>query len=78
MPSTDKVKVYELPATHVAAAVHHGNFENFTQVHTALLQWTEANGYKVVGPYREIYIHGPEGHENESATEIQYPVEKVF
>lgn len=77
MPSTGKVKVYELPPTQVAATVHHGDFENFTQAHTALLQWTEANGYKVVGAYREIYIHHTEGELNDSATEIQYPVEKL-
>jgi DNA-binding transcriptional MerR regulator len=77
MPSTEKVKVYELPPTQVASTVHHGDFENFTQAHTALLQWTEANGYRVVGPYREIYIQHNHERMNDSATEVQYPVEKV-
>jgi DNA-binding transcriptional MerR regulator len=75
LASTDRVKVYELPQAQVAAVVHHGDFENFTQGHTALLKWVEANGYRIVGPYREIYIK--HDHDTaESTTEIQYPVEK--
>jgi DNA-binding transcriptional MerR regulator len=38
LPGTDHVKVYELPPTQVAAVVHHGNFEEFTQGHAALLE----------------------------------------
>lgn len=72
---TDRVKVYDLPAVQVASAVHHGAFENFRQVHLALLKWIEENKYQIVGPYREVYInHGP--NMDEAATEIQYPVEK--
>ena len=77
LPGTDQVKVYELPPTQVVAAVHHGAFENFTQLHTVLLQWIEANGYAVVGPYREIYIEHDIANQTESATEVQYPVEKA-
>jgi DNA-binding transcriptional MerR regulator len=76
IPESDGIKVYELPKTQVASVVHHGEFEDFTQGHTALLQWVEANGYRIVGPYREIYIsHQP--NMADSATEIQYPVEKA-
>jgi DNA-binding transcriptional MerR regulator len=74
---TDRVKVYELPQVQVASAVHQGEFENFTQLHGALLTWIEANGYRIVGPYREIYIkHNPDNM-SDSATEVQYPVEKA-
>jgi DNA-binding transcriptional MerR regulator len=76
LPGTDQVRVYELSSAQVAAAVHHGAFENFRQEHTALLTWVEANGYRVAGPYREIYINHDPNHMAESATEIQYPVEK--
>ncbi len=73
---TDRVRVSELPETQVAAAVHHGNFEDFTQLHTAILQWIEANGYEIVGAYREVYIkHNPNDY-SDSATEVQYPVKK--
>ena len=77
VPGTDRVQVYELPPTQVAAAVHYGDFEGFTQLHTAILQWIESNGYQIVGPYREVYIkHNPDDY-SESATEVQYPVEKA-
>ena len=77
IPASDRVTVYELPGAQVASFVHHGPFEDFQQGHTVLFKWVEANGYRVVGPYREIYIqHNPDDF-SESATEIQYPVEKV-
>lgn len=77
VPGNDRVQVYELPPTQVAAAVHYGDFEGFTQLHTAILQWIESNGYQIVGPYREVYIkHNPDDY-SESATEVQYPVEKA-
>lgn len=77
LAGTDAVKVYELPQAQVASAVHHGDFENFVQLHTVLLKWIEANGYRVAGSYREFYIQHDPNHMNESATEIQYPVEKA-
>jgi DNA-binding transcriptional MerR regulator len=75
--STDRVSVYQLPATQVAAVVHQGNFEDFTQGHAALLEWIDANGYKIVGPYREIYIKHEKRNLSDTTTEIQFPVEKV-
>lgn len=76
LAETARVQVHELPAAQVAAVVHHGEFENFRQEHLALLTWIEANGYRIAGPYREIYINHNPAHMAESATEIQYPVEK--
>jgi DNA-binding transcriptional MerR regulator len=77
LPGTNQVKVYELPSTQVAAVVHHGNFEEFTQGHAALLEWIDANGYRIVGPYREIYIKHDKTELSDSITEIQFPVEKA-
>ena len=74
---TDKVKVYELPSTQMACVVHHGDFEDFTQGHAALLEWIDANGYRIVGPYREIYIRHEKDKLSDSTTEIQFPVEKI-
>lgn len=76
VPSTEDVRVYTLPQQQVAAAVHHGAFENFTQAHTAILSWIEANGYRIVGPYRELYLHHDPANMADTATEIQYPVEQ--
>ena len=77
LPGTERVKVYQLPAAQVAALVHQGNFEDFTQGHAALLEWIDANGYQIVGPYREIYIRHDKKHLADTTTEIQFPVEKV-
>jgi DNA-binding transcriptional MerR regulator len=77
LKGSDKVKVYELPAAQVASVVHQGNFEDFTQGHAALLEWIDANGYKIVGPYREIYIRHDHRELADSTTEIQFPVEKA-
>lgn len=74
LPGTDRVKVYELPPALVASVVHQGSFEAFKQIHITLLRWIEANGYRVVGGYREIYIETKPG---QPTTEIQYPVEKI-
>lgn len=77
LPGTERVKVYELPQVEVASVVHQGDFEDFTQGHTALMKWVEDNGYRINGPYREIYYEHDPNHMDESATEIQYPVEKA-
>lgn len=76
VPSSDQVKVYELPRTQVASLIHHGAFEDLVQEHTALLRWIEANGYEIAGLYREIYIKHDRNNMADAATEIQYPVEK--
>jgi effector-binding domain-containing protein len=77
LPSTDTVKVYELPPIQVAAVVHHGSFEDFTQGHAALLEWIDANGFRIVGPYREIYIRHEKSNLSDTITEIQFPIEKA-
>ncbi len=80
--SSGRVKVYDLPGVEtMASLVHHGSFETLSQAYSAFLAWTQANGYKVVGPDREIYLHtgkGPVQQDDPSyVTEIQIPVEKL-
>lgn len=75
IPEGYGVKVYELPGGSFASAVHHGVFAEFTQLHPALLRWIDANGYRVAGPSREVYLSNND-REN-SVTEVQYPVEKA-
>jgi DNA-binding transcriptional MerR regulator len=77
LPGKDQVKVYELPPTQVAAVVHQGPFEEFTQGHAALLEWIDTNGYRIVGPYREIYIKHQKNNLADTITEIQFPIEKA-
>lgn len=79
VPEGDRVKVYELPGATMASVIHKGAYNRFSQAYEGILQWIEANGYKVVGPNREVYLHCPEPvrQDDESyVTEIQFPVEK--
>jgi len=77
IPGTDRVAVYTLPLARVASVVHHhqGESDDFTSGHAALLTWIETNGYRVSGPYREVYIGWDHGDRTDAATEIQYPVD---
>lgn len=77
IPGTDWVQVYALPQTQVASAVHQGDLATFTRMHAALLTWIEANGYCIVGPYREVYIKHDRSNLNETTTEVLYPVDRA-
>jgi effector-binding domain-containing protein len=79
-----RVKVYDLPAVEtMACAVHHGPFNMLDQAYTSLMQWIQTNGYRVVGPDREVYLDtgGRTGmlpqDDPSYVTEIQMPVEKM-
>jgi DNA-binding transcriptional MerR regulator/predicted transcriptional regulator YdeE len=75
-----RVKVYELPAAAVASVIHQGAYNRLSEGYDAVLRWVEANGYRISGPVREIYLKcsQPVRQDDESyVTEIQIPVEKV-
>jgi effector-binding domain-containing protein len=74
---TGRVKVHELPACTMASTVHRGSYSSISRAYAALGKWIEANGYRIAGPDREIYLQGGQGQDEESyVTEIQFPVEK--
>ena len=80
VPETDRIKVKELPSVKNAACViHKGSYENLSMAYNALIKWIEENGYKVIGPNRELYLEGEWSTSNpeEYITEIQIPVEKI-
>jgi effector-binding domain-containing protein len=80
VPESGRMHVHELPAATLAATVHHGSYNTIGEAHEAILTWIEANGYRIVGPDREIYLYNtmPIRLDDPSyVTEIQYPVEKV-
>ena len=57
-----------------------GAFNTLNQAYSALVAWIEANGYRIAGPNREVYLHctSPVRQNDESyVTEIQFPVEKA-
>lgn len=80
VPESGRVRVHELPAATMAAAVHHGAYITIGDAHNAIHTWIEANGYRIVGPDRELNLYHtpPITRDNPSyITEIQYPVEKA-
>jgi DNA-binding transcriptional MerR regulator len=80
VPERGRMKVHELPAATMAATVHHGDYNTLGQAHEAILLWIEANGYRIVGPDRELNLYHtmPIRLDDPSyVTEIQYPVEKA-
>jgi DNA-binding transcriptional MerR regulator/predicted transcriptional regulator YdeE len=80
VPERGRMRVHELPATTIAATVHHGSYNTISEAHEAILKWIEANSYRIVGPDREINLYHtmPIRLDDPSyVTEIQYPVEKV-
>jgi DNA-binding transcriptional MerR regulator len=75
-----RVKVRSLPAAEVVSAVHRGPYVTLGKAIQDVIQWTEANGYRITGPEREIYLQpGRNGSQTdpETITEVQFPVEKV-
>lgn len=72
-----RVTVKELPAEQMASVVYKGSFDAFDvvgQIHADIGRWIEANGYRVSGASREIYLQPPEDYSQDGVMEIQYPV----
>jgi len=76
---TERVSVRELPgAEKMACMVHHGPFTTIGEAYDALIKWISENGYRIVGPAREVYLRAAEeGRQNDpdTLTEVQFPVE---
>lgn len=79
-PEGDRVKMRELPAVEeMACVIHEGGYETIGGTYGQLMKWIEANGYRIAGPTREVYLKGPEsgGDPSTCVTEVQIPVEKA-
>jgi len=75
-----RVKVHALPAATLACTIHHGPFVTIGEAYNALGKWIETNGYRIVGPCREVYLEiAKNGSQTDpdTVTEIQFPVEKA-
>ncbi len=77
----ERIKIYELPAVEtMASVVHRGPFTTFHEAYAALMEWLQRNGYRIIGPNREYYLHTTEPVNNDDpsyVTEIQVPVQKI-
>jgi effector-binding domain-containing protein len=66
----------------MASTIHHGPFVTISEAYQSLMQWIEANGYRIAGPCREVYLQTAHAHagsqtDPNTVTEIQFPVEKA-
>ncbi|MFL5801085.1 MAG: MerR family transcriptional regulator [Roseiflexaceae bacterium] len=57
IPGAGQVRVRELPGCDsMACLVHTGSYDTIGAAAGALLAWSEANGYQIAGPSREVYL----------------------
>jgi effector-binding domain-containing protein len=82
LAASNGIKTTQLPGVEdMACAIHQGSYEGFSQAYAAIMGWIAANGYRIAGPIREIYLRGPGPTPTDPSTyvtEIQIPVEKPF
>lgn len=74
-----RVQFVTLNAVMMATVIHSGGYDTLSSAYTALLHWTEANGYQWDGPNREVYLRGPGAKitPDQYVTEIQMPIIKA-
>ena len=81
IPEDPRVNERQLPGVEMMATViHNGPFISISEAYTAIIKWIDANGYKINGPEREIYLRpASNGSQTDpqTVTEIQFPVEKI-
>ncbi|HEX5941992.1 MAG TPA: MerR family transcriptional regulator [Anaerolineales bacterium] len=78
---SNHVNVQTLPAVKtLASTIHNGPFVTIGEAYNAIGKWITDNGYHIVGPCREVYLHTVEPVSQtdlNTVTEIQFPVEKI-
>jgi len=75
-----RIKIRELEASPLTASTivtddFYKKVNGLTPAYNALAQWIEENGYKIVGPPRELFYGSP--HTGDLTAEVQFPVEKA-
>ena len=81
LPDTARAAVHLLHgAPTMACLVHQGPHEALTEAYQALTAWTQANGYRITAPNREVYLQGAASgvDPDRYVTEIQVPVENAW
>jgi predicted transcriptional regulator YdeE len=78
------IQLLELPAIEqMASVIHEGESATLSNTYAHLFAWTQANGYRVAGPYREIYLpesgvsSPPDTDLDVGFTELQCPVQRA-
>lgn len=74
------IEVREMEALHLVASTivtddFYKKVDGLTPAYNAIAQWIEENGYKIVGPPRELFYGSAE--KGDLTAEVQFPVEKA-
>ena len=80
LTESERVKVRSLPVTTMACTIHNGPFVTIGEAYNAIGKWLDANGYRIVGPCREVYLNPAKNasqNDPNTVTELQFPVEKA-
>jgi DNA-binding transcriptional MerR regulator len=78
LPTTGRVGVRTLPAAErMACARHRGGYQTMYRAYEALGHWVEANGYRSLSPWRELYLRDGRTAVSPDAyvTEISIPIQ---
>ena len=77
LPGNELVSVRTLPGGLMACTVHTGDEHFLGQAYVTLHRWLEDNGYRLIGPPRQVHLQRAEHMDpRHSVTEIQFPVKK--
>lgn len=75
--SEGKVKIKNIPAQMVLSTMFVGPYDNLGEIHMALGEYAEKNGYEIMGAPMDIYFNCPtDVSESELLTEVHFPVVK--
>lgn len=75
---SENIKFREDPEIKAVSVLHKGKYENLSQAYAFALNYVKDKHYEIVGPIREVYIHGcwDESNVDNYLTEIQIPIKK--
>jgi DNA-binding transcriptional MerR regulator len=74
LPPSGEIAIETLPGQMMASVIHHGDFAGFQKAYAAITGWIKANGYRIAGPSREVYLQFDPTRPADNITEIQFPV----
>jgi DNA-binding transcriptional MerR regulator len=69
-----QIEAIPLIASTIVTDDFYKKVDGLTPAYSALAQWIEDHGYKIVGPARELFYGSP--HTRDLTAEVQFPIEK--
>lgn len=71
---SEVVRVIDLPAVEVAAALYRGGDDGIMAAWEALVRWIDDSGYRLVGDCRELYHEWDDNDPSGNLMELQQPI----